>query len=229
MWTFNNSFNKKRCNQNLHLLETLNLKVSLRCGSNKLGFLLLCVCVGVQKVGGDNAGRRGGASAARSGTQQQPAVLRQLRTRKNCGFAADRCRLQKKSTTNTQHFVALCRWGVTHTDQKQPGTKCRVELTVHPSTGRTRARDHTLTHTHARQSHLLTFTLVLCRVIGAMSNYEEFRRAFSCPESSVMNRGAQSCRVWWPEQQLHLLAGDWNSLASFLLFVCSFLKKIIYA
>ncbi|XP_068437863.1 phosphate-regulating neutral endopeptidase PHEX [Clinocottus analis] len=34
------------------------------------------------------------------------------------------------------------------------------------------------------------------RVIGAMSNYEEFRKAFSCPESSVMNRGAESCRVW---------------------------------
>ncbi|KAI3355443.1 hypothetical protein L3Q82_018279, partial [Scortum barcoo] len=34
------------------------------------------------------------------------------------------------------------------------------------------------------------------RVIGAMSNYEEFRKVFSCPESSVMNRGAQSCRVW---------------------------------
>ncbi|KAA8580550.1 hypothetical protein FQN60_013508 [Etheostoma spectabile] len=33
------------------------------------------------------------------------------------------------------------------------------------------------------------------RVIGAMSNYEEFRKAFSCPDS-VMNRGAQSCRVW---------------------------------
>uniref|UniRef100_A0A674NYW5 Phosphate regulating endopeptidase homolog, X-linked n=1 Tax=Takifugu rubripes TaxID=31033 RepID=A0A674NYW5_TAKRU len=34
------------------------------------------------------------------------------------------------------------------------------------------------------------------RVIGSMSNYEEFWKAFSCPESSVMNRGAQSCRVW---------------------------------
>uniref|UniRef100_A0A8C2XF35 Phosphate regulating endopeptidase homolog, X-linked n=1 Tax=Cyclopterus lumpus TaxID=8103 RepID=A0A8C2XF35_CYCLU len=34
------------------------------------------------------------------------------------------------------------------------------------------------------------------RVIGAMSNYGEFRKAFSCPESSVMNRGAESCRVW---------------------------------
>ncbi|XP_051970428.1 phosphate-regulating neutral endopeptidase PHEX-like [Xyrauchen texanus] len=34
------------------------------------------------------------------------------------------------------------------------------------------------------------------RVIGAMSNYEEFRKAFSCPETSVMNRGAKSCRVW---------------------------------
>ncbi|XP_047468059.1 phosphate-regulating neutral endopeptidase PHEX [Mugil cephalus] len=34
------------------------------------------------------------------------------------------------------------------------------------------------------------------RVIGAMSNYEEFRKAYNCPESSVMNRGATSCRVW---------------------------------
>ncbi|KAM6907958.1 phosphate-regulating neutral endopeptidase PHEX [Lycodopsis pacificus] len=34
------------------------------------------------------------------------------------------------------------------------------------------------------------------RVIGAMSNYEEFRKAFGCPESSAMNRGAESCRVW---------------------------------
>ncbi|XP_030624722.1 phosphate-regulating neutral endopeptidase PHEX [Chanos chanos] len=34
------------------------------------------------------------------------------------------------------------------------------------------------------------------RVIGAMSNYEEFSRAFNCPEMSVMNRGAESCRVW---------------------------------
>uniref|UniRef100_A0A3Q2E4R0 Phosphate regulating endopeptidase homolog, X-linked n=1 Tax=Cyprinodon variegatus TaxID=28743 RepID=A0A3Q2E4R0_CYPVA len=33
-------------------------------------------------------------------------------------------------------------------------------------------------------------------VIGAMSNYEEFRKTFNCPQSSVMNRGAQSCRVW---------------------------------
>ncbi|XP_035475542.2 phosphate-regulating neutral endopeptidase PHEX [Scophthalmus maximus] len=34
------------------------------------------------------------------------------------------------------------------------------------------------------------------RVVGAMSNYEEFRKVFNCPESSAMNRGAQSCRVW---------------------------------
>ncbi|XP_042254880.1 phosphate-regulating neutral endopeptidase PHEX [Thunnus maccoyii] len=34
------------------------------------------------------------------------------------------------------------------------------------------------------------------RVIGAMSNFEEFRKTFSCSESSVMNRGAHSCRVW---------------------------------
>uniref|UniRef100_A0A3P8UJQ5 Phosphate regulating endopeptidase homolog, X-linked n=1 Tax=Cynoglossus semilaevis TaxID=244447 RepID=A0A3P8UJQ5_CYNSE len=32
------------------------------------------------------------------------------------------------------------------------------------------------------------------RVVGAMSNYEEFRGVFNCPESSLMNRGAQSCR-----------------------------------
>ncbi|XP_061820706.1 phosphate-regulating neutral endopeptidase PHEX [Nerophis lumbriciformis] len=34
------------------------------------------------------------------------------------------------------------------------------------------------------------------RVVGAMSNFQEFSKTFSCPESSVMNRGAQSCRVW---------------------------------
>ncbi|XP_045077614.1 phosphate-regulating neutral endopeptidase PHEX isoform X2 [Coregonus clupeaformis] len=34
------------------------------------------------------------------------------------------------------------------------------------------------------------------RVVGAMSNYEEFRQAFSCPDSSVMNRGVESCRIW---------------------------------
>ncbi|MBN3299200.1 PHEX endopeptidase, partial [Amia calva] len=34
------------------------------------------------------------------------------------------------------------------------------------------------------------------RVIGAMSNYEEFRKAFNCPETSVMNRGSESCRIW---------------------------------
>ncbi|XP_077365580.1 phosphate-regulating neutral endopeptidase PHEX [Festucalex cinctus] len=34
------------------------------------------------------------------------------------------------------------------------------------------------------------------RVIGAMSNFPEFSKVFSCPNSSVMNRGAQSCRVW---------------------------------
>ncbi|XP_006627813.1 phosphate-regulating neutral endopeptidase PHEX [Lepisosteus oculatus] len=34
------------------------------------------------------------------------------------------------------------------------------------------------------------------RVIGAMSNYEEFRKAFNCPETSLMNRGSRSCRVW---------------------------------
>ncbi|KAM9319451.1 phosphate-regulating neutral endopeptidase PHEX [Gastrophryne carolinensis] len=34
------------------------------------------------------------------------------------------------------------------------------------------------------------------RVIGAMSNFEEFRKAFSCPENTLMNRGSNSCRVW---------------------------------
>uniref|UniRef100_A0A3B3SR68 Phosphate regulating endopeptidase homolog, X-linked n=1 Tax=Paramormyrops kingsleyae TaxID=1676925 RepID=A0A3B3SR68_9TELE len=34
------------------------------------------------------------------------------------------------------------------------------------------------------------------RVVGSMSNYEEFRQAFSCPDMSAMNRGAESCRVW---------------------------------
>ncbi|KAM9775122.1 phosphate-regulating neutral endopeptidase PHEX [Syngnathus typhle] len=34
------------------------------------------------------------------------------------------------------------------------------------------------------------------RVIGAMSNFPEFSKAFNCPDSSTMNRGVQSCRVW---------------------------------
>uniref|UniRef100_A0A672PZQ4 Phosphate regulating endopeptidase homolog, X-linked n=1 Tax=Sinocyclocheilus grahami TaxID=75366 RepID=A0A672PZQ4_SINGR len=34
------------------------------------------------------------------------------------------------------------------------------------------------------------------RVIMAMSNYEEFHKAFNCPETSILNRGTKSCRVW---------------------------------
>ncbi|OCT91508.1 phosphate-regulating neutral endopeptidase PHEX [Xenopus laevis] len=34
------------------------------------------------------------------------------------------------------------------------------------------------------------------RVIGAMSNFEEFHKAFNCPKTSKMNRGDNSCRVW---------------------------------
>ncbi|XP_043928223.1 phosphate-regulating neutral endopeptidase PHEX [Protopterus annectens] len=36
----------------------------------------------------------------------------------------------------------------------------------------------------------------LFRVTGAMSNFDEFKKAFSCAETSKMIRGKQSCRVW---------------------------------
>ncbi|CAM9878612.1 unnamed protein product [Lampetra fluviatilis] len=34
------------------------------------------------------------------------------------------------------------------------------------------------------------------RVLGSMSNFPEFSRAFHCAEGSTMNRGKQACRVW---------------------------------
>ncbi|XP_034341153.1 phosphate-regulating neutral endopeptidase PHEX [Arvicanthis niloticus] len=34
------------------------------------------------------------------------------------------------------------------------------------------------------------------RVNGAISNFEEFQKAFNCPPNSTMNRGADSCRLW---------------------------------
>ncbi|XP_076868801.1 phosphate-regulating neutral endopeptidase PHEX [Brachyhypopomus gauderio] len=49
------------------------------------------------------------------------------------------------------------------------------------------ARDQILSGAHSPPMY---------RVVGAMSNFEEFSKAFNCPETSVMNRGAESCRVW---------------------------------
>uniref|UniRef100_G3QMZ2 Phosphate regulating endopeptidase homolog X-linked n=1 Tax=Gorilla gorilla gorilla TaxID=9595 RepID=G3QMZ2_GORGO len=34
------------------------------------------------------------------------------------------------------------------------------------------------------------------RVNGAISNFEEFQKAFNCPPNSTMNRGMDSCRLW---------------------------------
>ncbi|XP_047664311.1 phosphate-regulating neutral endopeptidase PHEX [Tachysurus fulvidraco] len=49
------------------------------------------------------------------------------------------------------------------------------------------ARDQILSGAHSPPKY---------RVIGAMSNFAEFHKAFNCPETSIMNRGAESCRVW---------------------------------
>ncbi|TTX55692.1 Phosphate-regulating neutral endopeptidase [Bagarius yarrelli] len=48
------------------------------------------------------------------------------------------------------------------------------------------ARDQILSGAHSPPKY---------RVIGAMSNFEEFHKVFNCPETSIMNRGAESCRV----------------------------------
>uniref|UniRef100_UPI00358F210D phosphate-regulating neutral endopeptidase PHEX-like isoform X1 n=2 Tax=Myxine glutinosa TaxID=7769 RepID=UPI00358F210D len=34
------------------------------------------------------------------------------------------------------------------------------------------------------------------RVIGGMSNFEEFAKAFGCAAGTTMNRGSRSCRIW---------------------------------
>ncbi|XP_004450420.1 phosphate-regulating neutral endopeptidase PHEX isoform X2 [Dasypus novemcinctus] len=34
------------------------------------------------------------------------------------------------------------------------------------------------------------------RVNGAISNFEEFQKAFNCPPNATMNRGMDSCRLW---------------------------------
>lgn len=37
---------------------------------------------------------------------------------------------------------------------------------------------------------------LIFRVNGAVSNFEEFQKAFNCPPNSTMNRGVNSCRLW---------------------------------
>lgn len=43
-----------------------------------------------------------------------------------------------------------------------------------------------------------------CRVIGSVSQFDEFARVFHCPKSSPMNP-THKCSVWWP---LHLAWDD---------------------
>ncbi|KAM9436140.1 phosphate-regulating neutral endopeptidase PHEX [Clarias gariepinus] len=49
------------------------------------------------------------------------------------------------------------------------------------------ARDQILSGSHSPPKY---------RVIGAMSNFEEFQKTFNCPATSIMNRGDATCRVW---------------------------------
>ncbi|XP_069745616.1 phosphate-regulating neutral endopeptidase PHEX isoform X2 [Narcine bancroftii] len=51
----------------------------------------------------------------------------------------------------------------------------------------TAARNFVLTGNHSPSKF---------RIIGSMSNFEEFSKAFNCPSTSPMNRGANFCRVW---------------------------------
>ncbi|XP_051870387.1 phosphate-regulating neutral endopeptidase PHEX [Pristis pectinata] len=49
------------------------------------------------------------------------------------------------------------------------------------------ARNWILTQVHSPQEF---------RVTGALSNFEEFSKAYNCPSMSPMNRGVDSCRLW---------------------------------
>lgn len=53
--------------------------------------------------------------------------------------------------------------------------------------------------------------LSVCRVIGSVSQFEEFGRVFHCPRGSPMHP-LNKCAVWWPLTPEGLLPPSWSEL-----------------
>lgn len=169
--------------------------------SNKPHFPLALVCAGVQKVGGDEAWRRGGASAAGSGTDQQPALLRQLRARENCGFVWKRLTgvVHRQPTSNQLNTLLHCVGEVQRVQTRSsqgPSAEWSSQSTQ-VQVRRTRAR---------APAGSLTCWRSLLSSAGWLERWATTR-------SSVEPSAAPS-RRWWTEELSPAASGDHSNSAT---------------